>query len=189
MPASKKTAAMTAQSGPPPVLTEVTGRAARRAPAAKKAQRVQRGAPQAPEAYKATQWGAGPSEFDVTCPSGQKALVRSLDIMRLMDMGLLDRLNGLSGIINTQVLPKAKGQRVPEVDVNELMKNADGLREVLALVDTVICEAVVLPEVYANVPDEERVEGRVYADSIGLEDKFFIFNEVTGGLDQLANFR
>jgi hypothetical protein len=112
-----------------------------------------------------------------------------MDIMRLMELGLIDRINGLSGIVNTQVIPKAKGQRVPEVDIAELMKNKDGLREIMLLVDTIVCEAVVAPEVHPNVPQSERVKGLVYVDSVRMADKFFIFNEVCGGLDQLASFR
>jgi len=148
-----------------------------------------RQAPQPASAYQATTWGQGTEGFELTCPSGQKCLAKELDIMRLIELGLLDRINGLSGIVNSQVVPKAKGQRVPEVDVASILQNKDGLREIMLLVDTIVCEAVLAPEVYENVPNDERVVGRIYADSVRLTDKFHIFNEVTGGLEQLAAFR
>ena len=158
--------------------------------------RGHRGTPQAPEAYTPTTWGQDVTSFELTCPSGQKCLAKELDIMRLMELGLLDRINGLSGIVNAQMLPKARGQRVPEVDVNELLRNKDALIEVMALVNSIVCESVVAPHVWPIVdedglpiPDEERKPERIYVDSVRLTDKFFIFNEVTGGLEQLAAFR
>lgn len=190
----------TSNAGARRVAGEQAKAAQKRAPrstqGAEKPAKAGRGTPQAPEAYTPTTWAQGTSSFELTCPSGQTCLAKELDIMRLMELGLLDRINGLSGIVNSQIVPKAKGQRVPEVDVTELLRNKDGLREIMMLVDTIVCEAVVAPKVHPTldedglpIPHEERKPERVYADSIRLTDKFFIFNEVTGGLEQLAAFR
>ena len=190
MPSSNRTKATAAAATAPrePSTREVARKAAKATQKAAKAAPA-RTAPQDPSSYQPTTWGQQTEGFEITCPSGQKCLAKELDIMRLIELGLLDRINGLSGIVNSQVLPQAKGQRVPEVDVKSLLENKEGLREIMLLVDTIVVEAVIAPEVYENVPDSERKPERIYADSIRITDKFHIFNEVTGGLDQLAAFR
>ena len=201
MPSSKKTAAMApiaeyGQQAKAPTARAVRRTAAKATPAAQKAAKGKRAPAQPASAYTPTTWGQQTQGFEIECPSGQKCLAKELDIMRLIELGLLDRINGLTGIVNSQVVPKAKGQRVPEVDVASILQNKDGLREIMLLVDTIVCEAVIAPEVFpvidedgVPIPDDEREPDRIYTDSIRLTDRFHIFNEVTGGLDQLAAFR
>lgn len=200
MPASNKpttakaTKAATASAVGRGTAKELSGRAAKRAapsvakstPAPVKA-RAQRGAPQAPETYSASGWGAE-VQFELTTPSGKKCLAHELSIERLIEMGLLETINSLSGIIESEVLPQASGQ--PQVDMKKMMANGEQLVGVLGLVNVIICEAVDAPVVHP-VPEagEARVVGNVYVDSIPLTDRFFLFNEVTGGLDSLAAFR
>lgn len=168
-------------------------RAAKKAPAPTQAPEgmgAVRGAPQAHESYAPSTWGSD-NHFELTTPSGQKCLCKPLSIEDLMAMGLLETINALSGIVESEVLPKAKGQ--PTVNMTKLMADPSQLMPVLAMVNRIICAAVVAPEVYP-IADEsgapaERVQGRVYVDSIPITDRFAIFNEVTGGLDKFASFR
>lgn len=193
MPSSKQTAAQASAVGRGMVEKPKTSRAAKRA-APKTDQtaqnaRLERRAPQDQSAYAASAWGAQ-TQFEVTTPSGQKCLCRELTVERLIEMGLLQAINSLEGIVANQVLPKAEGKPTVQVNMAELVQNADKLTAVLELVNTIVVEAVVAPKIYA-VPEggEERVNGLVYVDSIGMTDRFAIFGEVTGGLESLAQFR
>jgi hypothetical protein len=157
-------------------------------PAAQK-ERLVRGVPQDPENYAASVWGTQ-TAFEVTTPSGQKCLVRELTVERLIEMGLLELINSLESIVSNDVLPKVGGEQAPTVDMNQLMKDPSKLMRVLDLVNTIVCEAVVAPKVH-QVPADgaSRVQGQVYVDSIGMEDRFALFGEVTGNLEGLATFR
>lgn len=195
MPASKKTAAAAVRQGPPPQPTALTGRAAKRAApkaaTAPKTAKAQRAAPQAPSTYTASTWGAA-NNFELTTPSGQTCLCRDLPLEELMEAGLLDTINGLSGIVDLEVLPQAQGQP-PAVDMAKVMQNGEALLSVLALVNTIVCMGVVAPEIHPIVDGEgnrvKKESGLVYVDSIPAPDRMFLFNELTGGLEQLAAFR
>jgi hypothetical protein len=145
-----------------------------------------RGAPQAPSAYSASTW-ATTAQFEITCPSGQKCLAHQLTIERLMEMGLLEAINSLSGIVEQEMIPRTGA---PNVDMTKLLSDAPKLLQVMSLVNEVVVEAVDAPEVHPVPPSgEARVPGLVYIDSIGMVDRFAIFSEVTGGLGDLAAFR
>lgn len=189
MPASKATKAMAAGTQVPkaPTARETARKAAKAAPAA----RAQRAAPQGADAYAASTWGTE-ATFELTTPSGQKCLARELSIEALMEMGLLDTINSLGGIVDLEVLPSAKGQP-PAVDMAKIMGNAEALLRVMALVNKIVVAGVVAPEVHAIIDEEGepvvREKGRTYVDSIPVGDRMFLFNELTGGLESLAAFR
>ena len=192
MPSSKSKAAAEASAVGRGTAKPLGARAAKRAAKPTQAaqnERLVRQPGQDPSAYTASAWGTTPT-FEVTVPSGQTCLVRELTVERLIEMGLLQAINSLEGIIGNQVLPAVEGKKPVEVDMTSLMKNADQLTAVIDLVNTIVCEAVVAPKVYP-VPDPggDRVMGLVYVDSIGLGDRFALFGEVTGNLDSLATFR
>jgi hypothetical protein len=78
----------------------------------------------------------------------------------------------------------------PAVNMEKLMGNAEQLVQVMGLVNIILCEAIEAPQVWPIPEDgEPRVSGRVYVDTISMEDRFFLFSEVTGGLESLASFR
>lgn len=188
MPASKATKAMAAGTQVPKAPT--ARKAAKAAPAAPKA-RAQRAAPKLAEMYTASTWGTG-ATFELTTPSGQRCLARDLSIETLMEMGLLDTINSLSGIVDLEVLPSAKGQP-PAVDMAKIMGNAEALLRVMALVNKIVIAGVVAPEVHPIIDDEGEAvvkqKGLTYVDSIPVGDRMFLFNELTGGLESLAAFR
>jgi hypothetical protein len=193
MPASKKTAAMApaadyGKAPRTPTARENARKAAKSTPAAKTA-RAQRGAPQSEEAYAASSWGTVVS-FELTTPSGQKCRAHEMSIERLIEMGLLEAINSLSGIVEMETLPKGGP---PAVDMAKLLANTDQLIEVMALVNVIVCEAVEAPKVHPVIDEDgnpvKRIDGLVYVDSIPMTDRFFLFGEVTGGLESLASFR
>jgi hypothetical protein len=144
---------------------------------------------QDPSAYAPSTWGTQDT-FEVTVPSGQKCLCRELSIERLIEMGLLQSINSLEAIVGNEILPRAGGRANVQVDMGALMQNADKLTAVLELVNTIVCEAVVAPQVHpVPAEGEARVQGLVYVDSIGMQDRFAIFSETTGNLEGLASFR
>lgn len=194
MPASKKTteagtAGRAMAQGAKPLGARAAKRAASSSAQADQNDRLVRGAPQAPDSYSASAWGTQ-TTFEVTVPSGQTCLCRELTVERLIEMGLLQAINSLQGIVTNNVLPSAEGKPGVQVDMASLIQNADKLTAVLELVNTIVCEAVVAPVVHP-VPEagSERVNGVVYVDSISMTDRFALFGEVTGNLDSLSTFR
>lgn len=171
------------------MVAKGNAKAAPKADAEAQSERLARSAPQEASAYAPSVWGTQ-TQFEVTTPSGQVCLCRELTVERLIEMGLLQAISSLEGIVGNQVLPKAQGQPSVQVDMAELVQNADKLTAVLDLVNVIVCEAVVAPRVHVVPADgENRVDGLVYVDSIGMQDRFAIFAEVTGGLDSLSSFR
>lgn len=193
MPSSKQTAAQASAVGRGAAKAPTTAREAKRAAPkgtqAPQNDRLERRAPQEPSAYAASAWGTQ-TQFEVTTPSGQMCLCRELTVERLIEMGLLQAINSLESLVGNQVLPKAEGQPVVQVDMGELMANPEKLTAVLDLVNTIVVEAVVAPQIYpVPAEGEQRVNGLIYVDSIGMTDRFAIFGEVTGGLENLSQFR
>jgi hypothetical protein len=187
MPASKDNTA--SQIGRGAAKAPSTARAAKRA--APKPPQSERKAPRSPEAYQPSAWGTT-ANFEVTTPSGQTCLAHELSVEKLMEMGLLQAIDALSGIVEMKVLPGSQG-KPPEVDMQKVMSNGKQLMEVMNLVNMIVCAGVVEPQVHPVVDQDgnsvERVNGRVYVDSIPLGDRFFLFNEITGGLESFAAFR
>lgn len=189
MPSSKKTQAIVPGAPAKAPSARAVKRATAKSTPAAQNDKLVRGAPQDPSAYAASAWG-GRNEFEVTVPSGQKCLCKELSVERLIEMGLLQAINSLEGLVANQVLPGAQGQRTIQVDMASLVQNADKLTAVLELVNTIVCEAVGAPVVHAVPPlGEARVQGLVYVDSIDLTDRFALFSEVTGNLESLSSFR
>lgn len=189
MPSSKKTQAIVPGAPAKAPSARAVKRATAKSTPAAQNDKLVRGAPQDPSAYAASAWG-GRNEFEVTVPSGQKCLCKELSVERLIEMGLLQAINSLEGLVSNQVLPAAQGQRTVQVDMATLVKSADKLTAVLELVNTIVVEAVVAPVVHAVPPlGEARVQGLVYVDSIDLTDRFALFSEVTGNLESLSSFR
>lgn len=149
-----------------------------------------RRAPQAPETYEATSWGL--TTYEITVPSGQTCLLQVLDIQELLREGLLDVLNGLRGIVGGEVIPKANGQKVadPDVSISKMLENPQQFTELMDLLDKVTVMAVVAPKIWPIPPEgEEKQNGRHYVDKVPFEDKMFIFNDATGGVNDLVSFR
>lgn len=201
MPASKKAAAAAAsttgralaQGAKAPSARATARKASKSAPIPTQSDEhtpAVRRAPQDPSAYAVTAWGD--SNFELTTPGGQTCLVRELGIEGLIEMGLLDTLNGLAGIVANETLPKS-GPPAQQFDMKALMKDPHQLVTLIELLNKVVVAAVVAPRIHAVVDQNgqpvEKEIGKVYVDSIPLEDRMFLFTELTGGLDKFASFR
>lgn len=153
-------------------------------------------AKQKADKYAATVWGI--ETEDLECPSGQTCLVRRVDIMKMMADGTLHKTDMLTQLVDQQhVAKKAKGgknaARAAEANTEKLLKEAlrdpARMRELITTMDSVVMATVVKPELH-EVPEDdgERVKGRVYIDTVDINDKTFIMQYAFGGTRAAARF-
>jgi hypothetical protein len=147
--------------------------------------------------YAPTTWShSGPSQFDLQVPSGQVCLVRRTTLQGMMEAGVLSNVDTLTAIVNSKYISQSAKKAQPKVDVGELMKDPDELKNVLSVMDDIVCYVVQQPPVQPVPKDEkgnpaptEKINGLVYVDDVDLMDKMFIFQYVLGGTKDLEQFR
>lgn len=140
---------------------------------------------------KAKKYTLGTAEqlFDLTCPSGQTCQVRRPGPQGLIEAGLLDSLDTLTGIIKTEHLDRVDG-KVTAADIKDFVARPDAIRDGLQLMNKVVIYCVVQPELHPTPePGEPRVPGVAYVDQVDLEDQAFIMQYVMGGTKSLETFR
>lgn len=137
--------------------------------------------------YAPTAWGQTAEDF--VCPSGQRCRVKKAQIQQLLQMGILDSVNSLSGVVDLEVIAKAQG--LPPIDqIKELSKNQDKMNALFEVIDKAVCYAVEMPKLWpVPAEGEERVVGRVYIDSVDLRDRIAIFEKVFGAISAMKPFR
>lgn len=146
--------------------------------------------PQAPlvEVRPAAQvWGS--TEFDFTCPSGALCRMRKLMPEAMVEAGILDKVATLPGVA-AEVIEKAEGAPPkPAGPFGELPSKED-MRAIIEVLEVLVPMVVVEPRVYPNPPaGEERVAGRIYTDSIELQDRIAIMERAVYGVKKLEPFR
>lgn len=135
--------------------------------------------------YAVVAWGQLDEELRV--PSGQLCRVKKLDFVDLMASGMLDKLNTLSGVVDKHV---KKGEGAPPIDPLKMMTDKRTAVQMAELISQVVCMVVTVPKVEMPPKDPaKRVDGVVYADTVGLTDKMEIFSHAMGGLEELESFR
>lgn len=136
--------------------------------------------------------------FDLTVPSGALCQVKRPGPMGLIQAGILDRLDVLGSLVQTEHVDRVSGQKSEEDEkakqtrmVQELMQDKEKLLAATDLIDKVICFVVTEPKInpVPASPARERDPEKVYVDSVDFEDKEFIFQFVMGGTADLATFR
>lgn len=108
--------------------------------------------------YKATAWGA-PGLMDLELPSGQLCEVRRVGVTGLVTAGLLDSIDSLTGIVQTEHVDRIqKGERVKltKDDVKTFTGDPKRLNEAMNLMDRVIEYVVTQPKVLRPVVRDER---------------------------------
>lgn len=146
--------------------------------------------------YALTGWSAE-LFADLQVPSGQICQVRRPGVEGLVRMGLLDKVDSLTGIVDQKHIKRVKGQKV--IDEKSLMSDPEALLQAMSTIDKVLCHVVVQPRIERPVvevdgkehelPESEYVAGVVYTSMVGIEDKMFIFNYAVGGSKDLEKFR
>lgn len=163
-------------------------------------------------------WSSQRLDVELECPSGQLCLVKKPDPQQLVTMGIIDKVDVLSKLVDTKHVKRVKGKPssspVP-VDTKAISENPKLAMEILVLADKVV-EAVVLEpivkrpvvrdesghpkvvkkmvegeliEVEIPLPWADREDGQVYTDMIDFMDRMYIFQHAVGGNVDLASFR
>lgn len=146
------------------------------------------GPPQAPvDRYAVTTGWSSPYE-DFTVPSGQKCLLKKLDLGDLVSAGLLEQFDSLGGIVDNELIRPAEGQ--PPIDVRKAMSDPKQMKALLPVLDKVLKVVVVKPQLQDPPANgEQRMSGVAYVDAVSLVDKIAIFNHAAGDLDDLKSIR
>lgn len=170
--------------------------------------------PKKPQDHKKKQpnYGAGwKSRFhDLTLPSGEVCQVVRPGVQGLIKAGVLQSLDALTAIVQTETIPKAEGK--PVVDIKAITGDSDKFNSMMEAVDKIVIHVVQQPKVYdltitqhdidkddlpftaedlgREFTDEDpRDPDRIYIDYIDSMDKMFIMNFAVGGSADLAQFR
>lgn len=145
--------------------------------------------PSSPQSRPAAEvWGS--NEFDFTCPSGATCRMRKLMPEKLLETGILDKITSLPGIV-AGVVERSEGQMPRKED----LPSKEDLAQVVAILELLIPMVVVEPPVFpVPVYGEdgvlpERVSGRIYTDSIELQDRIAIMERAVQGVKKLEPFR
>lgn len=145
------------------------------------------------EKYAPTAWGSdaagasGPADLEL--PSGQLVLARKPGLQQLMVEGVLHKMDNLTALVDSKHVKKNKGQPVA-INAKSLINDPEALASLIHTVDRVLCAVVVRPHVEMAPNDiTRRVNGVIYSDTVGIEDKMFIFNWALGGSSDIERFR
>jgi hypothetical protein len=146
--------------------------------------------------YALTGWSSE-AYVDLTVPSGQVCQVRRPGVEGLVRMGLLDKVDSLTSMVNDKHIKRVKGQKV--IDEKSLMSDPESLLKAMSTIDRILCHVVVQPHIELAVKtvdgqeisltEDDYEPGVVYSSMVGLEDKMFIFNYSVGGSKDLEKFR
>jgi hypothetical protein len=136
--------------------------------------------------YAVTAWGV--DEEDFVTPSGQRCRLRRLDEQMLLDAGILDQVTRLPGLVVAGPIRQAQGQ--PPTDaMQDILKKPDQLRDLLGVMNKLVCIVVVKPELVMEVPEGGLKPGQVPVSNVGLGDRVAIMEKVLGGVRKLDSFR
>lgn len=163
-----------------------------RKPPRKTAPRKPKPTPASTDKYAATTWGSaeGLTTEDFIVPSGQTCLVRRPGVEQLLLEGVLFETDYLTTLVQENIDLVEKGRPSREITVDELMKDPETFKQVVATVDRIVCAVVVKPPVQRPPNDITlRENGQVYVDTISLVDRFAILEFALGGSRALADFR
>lgn len=160
-------------------------------------------------------WGSQKSTVELECPSGQMCLVRKPDPQILVTLGIADKVDVLTKLVDTKHVKRVKGKPSTDpaqVDLSTFSKNPKAMTDVFSLADRVVEAVVIEPhvlrpvsrdidgspllvknakgeEVEVPLPWNDRQEGQIYTDMIDFPDRMFIFQHAVGGDVDLASFR
>lgn len=165
--------------------------------------------------YAPSAWAS--RDFDFSLPSGGKCLLRKLDPLVAVELGLADKLDFATSVVmnkhvkNAQMSnverikrdrarreAKAKGEDPDEAEESALqesltstfMKDPTKIKDFREVVDSVLIAGVVKPEMHLPPEKEDdRVVGRFYTDAVPYADKIAVFNKLMAGVRVTEQFR
>lgn len=146
--------------------------------------------------YALTAWNTEITQ-DLELPSGQLCLVMKPNPNILAELGLLDSVDPLGGLVEAKHINRVKGKQTA-VNVDSLTKDPKAVLKVLETAAKIACRVVVEPSLKRPVREVngfeeplgmDREPGQVYTDMIEMHDLMFILNYTIGGNGQLEQFR
>jgi hypothetical protein len=127
---------------------------------------------------------------DLPLPSGNVALVRRPGMQAFLTEGLIPNSLIAPMMASLEEKDPSKQNDALKTIADEMLTNAEGINDMLSLVDAVTVACVVKPKVLAAPEDEEdRDPELLYVDEVDLDDKMFIFNFASGGTRDIERFR
>lgn len=151
--------------------------------------------------YTTGSWGqkASDQEFDVVTPSGQRCRVKKMSVEDLVFNGAIDDLDAISQLVETVHLQPRRGKGQPQKTKEQLateearnglkLLGDPNMKKAFSMVDMIVCKTVVAPVVHLRDNSVPTIPGAIYVDMIDIEDRFFIFSQVMGGMENAATFR
>lgn len=156
-------------------------------------------------------WGSNAAlagEEELTTPSGQTCRAKRFDITDLISAGVLDQADSLTALVQGHLTNVGKGG-AQEVDPMSLLQDPNALRSMMSLLDKSMPHIVVSPKVLTHfneitvgktkvqkpLNEDQRAEmlatfpGAIFTDQIDFNDRMWLFNWATGGLQAMATFR
>jgi hypothetical protein len=158
--------------------------------------------------YAVTSWGESAAEpFGITLPSGQRCLVRKLEMEDVLAHGLLNDLDSFSSNLLEDVPTKDE----TDESVINAFQETEKFEKLTKTVNKIVMITVKRPTIYLVPLEGEidpdtglrvgqfnpktgekvtgRVKGRAYVDQVSFMDKMAIFQAVFEGLKGLDQFR
>lgn len=149
-----------------------------------------------PDKYAPTAWT---SELftDLELPSGQLCQVRRPGVQGLVQLGLLDKVDSITSMVDQKHIKRVRGQKT--IDQKSLMTDPKALMDAMTTIDKILTHVVVQPKLKLSfvevdgqiiqIEESEYEDGVIYTSMVGIEDKMFIFNYAVGGSKDLEKFR
>lgn len=121
-------------------------------------------------------WGKAPSTRDLTLESGAVVKIRDMELMDLINLGVMDSLDAFGGTLlreDEDVSAKNVEKNVAE----DILKDVKNLNRVLETVDKVVARCVVEPSLILWDGESEIDPDKRYVHLVPFEDRMEIFTE------------
>ncbi len=137
-------------------------------------------------------WTKGGGVEDFTTSSGNTCKIRKISLTDLVFDGVIDNIDSLSGIVNSNIGKKTAG-RGNKSDAEtglEMLKEATEIKDALSIMDKVVIHVVVEPKVLPMPENEEDFDDdAIYISSLPLEDRTDIFMNAIHEVKRAEPFR
>lgn len=157
---------------------------------------------------EAKAWKKVNQTFPLELPSGNVCLVKRPGLEAFFRAGLIP--NSLMGIMRKALSGQGIDDKTLQAEMGSVLDDPQKLQDMFDLADSIMIYCVVEPIVRSEnyteadladgtipesfkvgdeIPETLRNDGVVYADSVDMEDKMFIFSWAVGGTSDVERFR
>lgn len=137
--------------------------------------------------------GSKKKTFEKELPSGETCLMRRLTPDDLLEMGVMDQIDSMQAIVAGHIA-RAGGQASSVADIDastedgrklilDIMKDKTKWEALQGFMNTVVCAAVVEPQVFPEPPaDQKRDPELLYIREVDLMDRIVVMTEAVQGM-------